>query len=110
MIQKPSFVNSENSYFTKSSASCKLSKIKGFIFGPFSSRFWIIRKQINSIPCLQYIHGKVPFFAWDCITIETETRFIDLVIKNEQEMMYLIVYLTHNIPNKGKKNDPNGQY
>lgn len=34
---------------TKSSASCNLLKIKGFQFGGFSSRFWLLRKHINSM-------------------------------------------------------------
>jgi hypothetical protein len=31
----------------KSKASCKVSDIKGFVFGGFSSRFWLLRKHIN---------------------------------------------------------------
>ena len=53
----------------KSSASCKLSDIKGFVFGPFQSRFWMLRKHINSIPWFRMNAGHVPFYAWHCITI-----------------------------------------
>lgn len=28
----------------KSLASCKISEIEGFTFGPFTSRFWVMRK------------------------------------------------------------------
>lgn len=31
----------------RSKASCKLSDIRGFIYGGFSSRFWMLRKHIN---------------------------------------------------------------
>ena len=33
-----------------SSASCKVSEIKGFIYGGFSSRFWMLRKHIITTP------------------------------------------------------------
>lgn len=28
----------------KSESSCLISEIEGFVFGPFTSRFWIMRK------------------------------------------------------------------
>ena len=31
----------------KSNASCNISDIKGFVYGGFSSRFWLLRKHIN---------------------------------------------------------------
>ena len=77
--------------------------IKGFIYGAFSSRFWILRKHINSIPLSNFKLGIVPFYAWECITIETKNRYIDLVIKDEDKMMYLIVYLINTLQ-KRKKN------
>lgn len=33
----------------KSKTSCKLTKVKSFLFGGYSSRFWILRKHINSL-------------------------------------------------------------
>jgi hypothetical protein len=33
----------------KSDCSCAISDIESFTFGGFSSRFWLLRKHINSI-------------------------------------------------------------
>ena len=33
----------------KSKASCAVKEIKAFIFGGGSSRFWVLRKHINSL-------------------------------------------------------------
>lgn len=33
----------------KSRTSCKIVKIRSFLYGGFSSRFWILRKHINSM-------------------------------------------------------------
>jgi hypothetical protein len=42
--------NKEKIFYLKvSNASPDLSEIKGFIYGGISSRFWVLRKHINSI-------------------------------------------------------------
>jgi hypothetical protein len=33
----------------KSSASCRLSNVVGIIFGGISSRFWMLRKHLNTM-------------------------------------------------------------
>ena len=54
----------------KSNSSCNISDITGFIYGPFSSRFWVMRKYISmKEPHKLKIPGEVPFNAWDCITL-----------------------------------------
>ena len=75
-----------------STASCLVDSIKSFMFGSFSSRFWLLRKHINSLPLNQLKH--IPFYCWDCITLKTESRDIDLVIKNEKDMKYLIEFVS----------------
>ena len=35
----------------------------------------------------------LPFYCWECITINTVDRDVDLVIKNEADMMYLVEFL-----------------
>lgn len=35
---------------TRSGAGFKLNELQGFMYGPFSSRFWSMRKYINSAP------------------------------------------------------------
>ena len=76
--------------WVKSAASCKLSEIRGIIFGGISSRFWMLRVHINSIPIYSIRKGIMPFQCWECITLEMDTKNVDLVIKNEKEMTMLI--------------------
>ena len=52
----------------KSKASCKVKNIKGFTYGGFSSRFWLLRKHINSMACSKM--DTIPFYCWECITLE----------------------------------------
>lgn len=51
----------------KSSASCKVSDIENILFGGMSSRFWMLRKHINSLDdeCFK----SLPFYSWQCITL-----------------------------------------
>ena len=35
----------------------------------------------------------LPFYCWEYITINTVDRDVDLVIKNEADMMYLVEFL-----------------
>ena len=65
---------------TKSKASCKISDIEGFIYGPNSSRFWMLRKHINSVDVQPSVPLKLPFYAWECLTLQLKHRDIDLVI------------------------------
>lgn len=68
-----------------------MKNLRGFIFGGFSSRFWMLRKHINSMPRQQLT--KLPFYCWECLTIETMHRQLELVIKDEEDMNSLIKYL-----------------
>ena len=70
----------------RSKASCKLSAVTGFVFGGVSSRFWLLRKSCN-------LASKQEFFSWQCLTIQTENRDIDLVIKNQEDMDNLLILL-----------------
>ena len=77
--------------------------VQGIIFGGFSSRFWMLRKQFNSFDKKKYQNDEVPFYAWECITIQMKNREIDLVLKNEKDMDNLILILvTHMHPNNEK--------
>ena len=59
----------ENLYtYTKSSCSTDVENIQGIIFGGISSRFWLLRKHINSIESVSDLQ-QLPFFSWDCITL-----------------------------------------
>ena len=50
--------------YVQSSASCNFSKVKGIVYGGISSRFWMLRKHMNSIDPAEYRKKKVPFYAW----------------------------------------------
>ena len=87
----------------KSSASCMLSDIKGIIFGGVSSRFWMLRVHINSIPISGIKYGDLPLYAWECITLEMKNKNVDLVIKNENDMIKLITLIIISIETKCNK-------
>lgn len=48
----------------KSSCSCRLSSIKGILFGGISSRFWMLRKHLLTVETQKHKDGKVPFLSW----------------------------------------------
>lgn len=49
----------------QSSACCEVSDIQNIIFGPTTSRFWIFRKHMNTIPQDKYKDEKnIPFLSW----------------------------------------------
>jgi len=55
-------------------SSIPVSEIKSFMFGPFSTRFWMMRMGVNQtiIENNQYNRNvEVPFLAWECITLYT---------------------------------------
>jgi len=52
-----------------SSSSCKISDIIGFVYGGFSSRFWMFRKHIMSMTDSDL--QSLPFYCWECLTIKT---------------------------------------
>lgn len=78
-------------YESKSNASFKISEVKGIIYGGCSSRFWMLRKHINSLPKKE--HKNLPFHAWECLTIQLVHRNVDLVIRSEKEMSMLLKIL-----------------
>ena len=69
----------------KSSSSTKIKDIVNFVYGPFSSRFWIMKKQINTTP-IGKLKQNMPFYAWECLSIQTKDRCVDLVIKDTDGM------------------------
>lgn len=77
--------------YTESRASCKISEIKGLIYGGFSSRFWMLRKHVNSISDEDF--NARPFYSWQCITLCLSRREVDLVIPDEAELTKLLKFL-----------------
>lgn len=62
----------------KSHASCFIKDIKGFIYGGFNCRFWMVRKHV--ILKVGKECENLPFYNWECISLELNHRTIDLVI------------------------------
>jgi len=79
----------------QSSASCHVDNIYGLIFGGLSSRFWMLRKHINSLDSDSI--KKLPFYCWNCITLVMKHRYVDLVIKNEDDMNILLKFLIYTL-------------
>ena len=77
-------VNEEKEFDKKqSSASCALEDINGVVFGGFSSRFWMLRKHVNSVDMKTIKDDDMPFFSWECLTLNLKHRDVDVVIKND---------------------------
>ena len=74
-----------------SSASCRVSEIKDFIYGGMSSRFWMLRKHFNCMSINELRH--IPFYSWQCITLCLNHRDVDLVISNDSDMDLLLKFL-----------------
>ena len=83
--------------YTISSASCDLANVKGIIFGGISSRFWMLRKHMNSLDPIDYKRHPVPFYSWECLTLQLEHRDVDLVIRNEKDMEDFLIILIDGI-------------
>jgi hypothetical protein len=60
-----------------------------------SARFWMMRKHINQLQRNDL--DNLPLYAWECISVETSMRTIDLVIHNQNDMMSFITYLIHTL-------------
>ena len=69
--------------------------VKNFVFGGFSSRFWVYRKQIIGSKKNELMD--LPFYSWQCITIQLPNRDVDLVIPNDQDMNKLLKLLIHSM-------------
>lgn len=86
---------------TRIEAKIPLDEIHGFIYGSFSTRFWMMRLGINQKIMDNYSknksdenrHAELPFYSWECITIQHKNRDIDLVIKDEDEMAVFLKFL-----------------
>ena len=69
-----------------SSSSFRLSDVESFVYGPFMSRFWMMRKH-TLMMVKRDLQNDPPFYAWNCITISIKNKWdINLIIKNEQVM------------------------
>ena len=71
----------KNHSWEKSNSSFLISEVLGIVVGGASSRFWLLRKHINTIENDKL--GKstqMPFYAWECMTIKLKSRDVDIII------------------------------
>ena len=85
----------------ESSSSCFLSDIQSFVYGPFTSRFWMLRKHILLMD-KNKLQKDPPFYGWDCITITVKTSLgdlqdISLIIRSESTMTNFLKLLIHRL-------------
>lgn len=86
----------EDHEIDRSSGSCKVSDIQGIIYGGLSSRFWMFRKHVMFTRFLRKKdETKLPFFAWDCVTLQLSHRDVDLVIRDEKQMAMFLKFLIY---------------
>ena len=81
----------------QSKSSCSLDQIEGFIYGPFPSRFWMMRKHINQMETRDLLQNG-PFHAWECLTLRVKNcNDVYLLVKNEGIMKKLIKMLIYEL-------------
>lgn len=57
-------------------------------------RFWLYRKQVNSMPHKDIVKWGLPFYSWQCLTIVLKNqRQMNLVIEDEDQMAFVIRFL-----------------
>lgn len=76
-----------------SHSSFYLSDVTSFTYGPFVSRFWMLRKHMILLGKHE-LERDAPFFAWNCITISfADKNDVYLIIKNEKVLADFIKLL-----------------
>ena len=78
-----------------SSGSCSIDQIEGILVGGYNTRFWMYRKHLINIP--NYNFNKLPFYNWQCLTIQMAHRDVDLVIKSDKDMRSVLQYLVYQL-------------
>ena len=61
-----------------------MNQIKGLHFGGTNARFWILRKHFNSMNRSEIYN--IPFYSWQCLTIQLYHRDVDIILSNEKDM------------------------
>ena len=56
----------------------------------------MLRKHINTV-AQKFQKTEIPFYSWECITIQLRHRDVDLVIPNELHMKMLIQFLVYKL-------------
>ena len=92
-------LNNPDFKWVKSQFSCNVDDIKAIIVGGVSSKFWQMRKYLNQIHPEEYLKKSkdIPFYAWQCITLQLQSEDIDLIIKKPRNMMKLVRFLIYSM-------------
>lgn len=56
----------------------------------------MLRKHINSILSVERLRN-LPFYAWNCLTLELNHREVDLIIPDDRHMQQLLKFLVYRI-------------
>ena len=79
--------------YHESQKSCKVADIESLVYGPLTSRFWILRKHI-CLSSQRQLLMNMSFYAWDCLTICVKNQEdICLIIRDERMMMRFLQFL-----------------
>lgn len=80
------FVNNVKDYILdNSSSSCYIHDIEAFVYGPFTSRFWMLRKHIMMMD--KMLVASLPFYGWECLSLQLKNRGdVYILIQNEKVM------------------------
>ena len=94
-----SFERGEHKYKNKtSSASFKLKDIQGIVFGPSSTRFWLFRKHMITMDINNFKDPKnVPWYSWECLSLQLKHRDVDIVIRDQENMTKLLKFLIYSM-------------
>ena len=91
-------INYMKDYSLKESiSSFYLSDVENFIYGPFTSRFWLLRKHVLYLDKNKF-KNESPFYGWDCITLQIKNKWnVHLIIPNHRAMSMFIRLLIWNL-------------
>ena len=92
-VADENFIEGVHFRYKKSSASCRLSDVKGIIYGGLSTRFWLCRKHMNSDYAYMAKNKRPAFYSWECVTLLLDSREIDIVVTKEEDMDDLLEVL-----------------
>lgn len=65
------------------------------IFGGLNSRFWMLRKHLNSMNEEELENSEM--YSWECLSLQLKNRDIDIVVRNIEDMNNLLKFLIRNL-------------
>lgn len=81
----------------QSQSSFNIDDIQNFSYGPFTSRFWMLRKHILHLDQKKYLQNP-SFFGWNCITVQIKNKWdVSLIFESEQATNNFLKLLIHRI-------------